>query len=789
MNAIAYTLLIAASVSLQSTALSDVPNGKESSSREVSVPRFDAQATIDGFLNEPEWAQAVLLSGFYQFLPIDGLPAEDSTHVLAWYAPTGIYFGIRAFEAHGEVHATLADRDKIETDDYIQILLDTFNDRRQAFVVGVNPLGAQSDGVIRDAQQTTGSKTQRDEALPYKIDLTPDYIYQSKGRLTAYGYEVEIFIPFKSLRYQSEDVQTWGFNVVRRVQHSGFSDAWTQVNLSNVSFLSQSGELTGLKNLRRGLVLDLSPEITSVVTGATDGGNWKYDASTPELGGNVRWGVTNNLSLTATINPDFSQVEADVAKISFDPRQAVSFPEKRPFFLDGIEQFDMPNKIIYTRRLSRPVAAVKLTGKVSDFNVGVLSGADRRSTSITGDDYRYINAIRLSRDLWEQSSLGMAYTHKVDGDHTNQVASVDGRLNFAGSYSVTFQGSGSFTDTGDGTGSEFAPLWMIQGIRSGRGFGFNVRLRGIHSDFNAESGFISQTNIVSLTATPRFTIFGDEDSWFESISGSANMVGNWTYDDFTSGRDILDRKLFANLRFGFRGGWQIGLSALGKIYGYPEELYDDYFIERTSASGAVVDTVAFREPEDLKNIAYSITLITPRFRTFSANVYIYYGQTANWWEWATAEMFILDWELNWTPTEQLRVNFLFDHAQYIRPNDRSNISMRRVPRLKIEYQVNRSIFVRVVGKYDSRFTDALRDNSRTEGAILIAGSDGELSRTEESRRNDLRIDWLFSYRPTPGTVFFFGYGSSLREPDTYRFQDLDRISDGFFLKLSYLFRV
>src|SRR5690349_20259333 len=120
----------------------------------VKLPRIEADATIDGALTEPVWQQAALLTGFSQFSPHDGIEAADSTQVLVWYSPTAVYFGVRAFEPHGGVHATLADRDKITADDYVEILLDTFDDHRQAIVFGVNPLGIQSDGVLNEGTQS-----------------------------------------------------------------------------------------------------------------------------------------------------------------------------------------------------------------------------------------------------------------------------------------------------------------------------------------------------------------------------------------------------------------------------------------------------------------------------------------------------------------------------------------------------------------------------------------------------------------------------------------------------------
>ena len=160
--------------------------------------------------------------------------------MLVWYSPTALYVGVRAFEAHGAVHATLADRDKITSDDNVQLLIGTFNDRRQAYLFAVNPLGVQMDGTIVE----TGVRSSVGFAPTFSgrtaPDLNQDFVFQSKGRLTEYGYEVEIRIPFKSLKYQSTDVQAWDFNVVRQVQHSGYEDSWAPAKRSNASFLSQS---------------------------------------------------------------------------------------------------------------------------------------------------------------------------------------------------------------------------------------------------------------------------------------------------------------------------------------------------------------------------------------------------------------------------------------------------------------------------------------------------------------------------------------------------------------------
>src|SRR5688572_22526331 len=162
----------------------------------VTPTKSISEVRIDGNLDEGVWRGAALLTGFSQYAPVDGAAASDSTEVLVWYDDHAIYFGVRAFEPHGAVNATLADRDKYFGDDFIHILLDTFNDRRRAFIFGVNPLGVQGDGVLSENPTTSE-------------DYTPDYLFQSKGRITDFGYQVELRIPFKSIGYQPRKVQDW----------------------------------------------------------------------------------------------------------------------------------------------------------------------------------------------------------------------------------------------------------------------------------------------------------------------------------------------------------------------------------------------------------------------------------------------------------------------------------------------------------------------------------------------------------------------------------------------------
>jgi hypothetical protein len=313
------------------------------------IPRLTADVTVDGVLNEPVWRQADLLTGFSEFSPHDGIAAADSTQVLVWYSPTALHFGIRAFEPHGAVHATLADRDKIAADDNVQILLGTFHDHRQAYVFGVNPLGVQMDGtIVEQGQVLTGGWT---PTISGRVapDLSQDFVFTSKGRLTDYGYEIEIRIPLKSLKYQTADEQSWDLNIVRQVQHSGAEDSWVPAKRSTTSFLAQSGALDGLTGLTRGLVLDVNPSVTERVTGGQTPGGWDYNRASPQIGGRVQWGITNTLTLNGAVNPDFADVESDAGQFVIDPRQALFFPEKRPFFLEGLDARSTRHTASFTR--------------------------------------------------------------------------------------------------------------------------------------------------------------------------------------------------------------------------------------------------------------------------------------------------------------------------------------------------------------------------------------------------------------------------------------------------------
>ncbi len=743
---------------------------------EIAIPKLDIPVmSIDGFLNEEVWSQAAETADFMQFLPVDGRPAEDQTTIRMWYGSSALYIGIEAEEAHGEVRSTLADRDNLDNDDRVIIVLDTYDDQRSAFAFIVNPIGQQADGMLRDAST---SSSFGGGGRPFSVDENPDFVFTSQGRLTESGFIVEIEIPFKSLRFGNAASQNWGFNVLRKVQHSDYWSSWSGVRLGGASFLAQNGQLSGLTELSRGRVLDINPEIRGALSRGPEPESFEKDTTDP-LGMNVRYGLSSNMVLNATLNPDFSQIEADVVQINYDPRRSVSFPEKRPFFLDGIEMFSTPTRLIYTRSIANPLAAVKVAGKTGSTTIAAITAVDNSGPSIADVDAAYVNAIRLKKDLSGQNNIGVVYTDRTHDDWSNRVFAVDGSIIARDKYSFRAQTGFSSTSGIDG----LAPMWTAGANVSTRKWAGGISSSGYHQDFDPAVGFLSRGNQVTLGANVNRTFYGSEGAFLERANVSLRLTGVWDYQGFMDGDQTEDIRFYPTFNLQMRGGWGLNVFTWIETFGYPDEFFTHYYLKTTTGF------VPYKGVPHLFNIGPMITLSTPQFNRFSGFLRYGFGRDPNYDEWADANIRNIEIEGRYTPTDQLRFHLRYDHQQHFRASDKSLVSLSRVPRLKVEYQVTPTLFVRFVGQYRSLYKDKLRDDSRTDLPIYYRTGDGSFVLAESRRSNNIQADFLLSYRPTPGTVVFFGYGTAQSEVDTYRFKHLSRQRDGFFVKLSYLFRV
>jgi hypothetical protein len=750
----------------------------------VQIPRLEQTVVVDGALDDAAWASAARLTGFSQYQPVDSRPAEEETEVLVWYGPTAIYFGIRAREAHGDVvRATRADRDNIGADDHIQILLDTYHDRRLAYLFGVNPFGVQQDGIRSDqfgggaGGFSAGGRSFSGSILDGNVDLNPDFVFESRGRLVPGGYDVEIRIPFKSLRYQGLARETWGINVLRRVQHTGYQDSWAPVVRASASFLGQSGRLEGLHDLHRGLVAEVTPTATGSTTGAPDtAGRYDY-RGVAEFGLTGRLGLTPNLTLDGTINPDFSQVEADIGQVAINERFELFYPEKRPFFLEGLELFDTPNQLIYTRRIVNPDVGAKLAGKVGATSVALLAAADDDALSWAGATPLY-GALRLRRDIGRNSTAGLIGTLREDGGAYSRLLGGDLRIVHSRLYFVEVQAVQSWSDSGGRRSS--GPLLEATWDRTGRSWGFNYRLTGAAPDFNAAVGFVNRTGIVQGSAFNRLTWYGRRGALVETVTGFFGLQRTFDYASFLA-RDAIEGGESATFSATLRGGWNLAPSFGRNFVSFDPAMYAGYGV----FTGIFPSCCApFTVPPPLRGlVGASLRVTTPTFRRFTASASATAGEAAIFPEATEGRSLSLTGSVDWRPAGQVRVSAELARRTITRARDDSRFSSEAIPRLKVEYQATRAIFLRLVSQYAARRRDALYD--RNGAPIYINGQ-----RSDVAVSNDLRMDWLFSYRPSPGTLVYLGYGSSLAESDAFAFgSDLRKVQDGFFGKVSWLFRM
>lgn len=746
----------------------------------VAPPRIEADIVVDGRLDEGPWQQAALLTGFSLYAPSDGRPAPDSTEVRVWYSSTAMYFGIRAFEPHGAVTYSLADRDRISADDNVEIHLDTFNERNRALVFIVNPLGVQADGTKSEG----GGFIPGANVSPGQNDLSADFIWQSKGLVQEGGYTVEIRIPFSSLRYRVAGTQDWGIQIDRRVQHNGYEETWTPAVRASASFIAQSGQLTGLSGMHHGQIVELNPELTNTVSGTpccnTALRDWQY-RSNPQLGGNLRWTLGSNFVLNGTVKPDFSQVEADATQIAADERFALFYPEKRPFFVEGLDQFNVPNSLVYTRAIVRPDGAAKLTGKLGRADVAVLSAFDEGQSSVNGAR-PLVDVVRLRQGFGAQSQAGVLYSDRVGGGRSNRVIGADTKIVFGGKYFAQFQAAEGITSQGGVTRN--GALWEAVLDGTGRSYGFHYNIIGVDQDFRADNGFVPRTGYVQPSASNRYTWYGSPGALVERFNLFGTLNALWQYDDFFAARSLLEDRASLMLQATIRGGWSIGMSPRISSYAFDPAGYSNLYQAPIAGSGG--NATLFKPSDRIETLTSGFSMSTPQFPKFAASVGATIGNDVDFAETSRIRRVDYNASLDLRPSSRLRVGATYVSSSFTRRLDDRQTALTKIPRLKIEYQLARPVFVRVVSQYTATKREALRD-PRT-GELLLVGASSVLNPSVQSSSNSLRTDWLFSYRPAPGTVFFVGYGGNLSESDPLAFQQLRRTGDSFFIKMSYAFR-
>jgi hypothetical protein len=480
---------------------------------------------VDAHLDEPAWQAAERIPLPIEITPGDNIAAAVETDCRVTFDERNIYLGCVAHDPDpASIRAYVTNRDGIfGNHDRISFLLDPFDDRRRAFVFEVSAVGVQGDLIF---DERTG------------FDESWDAIWASAARITDSGYVIEAAIPFRSLRFPSTgDVQTWRFWINRMRPRSEFVVMRTNTRLRGESCqLCQAHRLRGFTGMDAGLDIELVPTLTARQSASRDAtfpaGPLVRGSPDVEVGLDARWSLTSNLALNGTVNPDFSQVEADAVQLEANNAFALRFPEKRPFFLEGADLFGTPLEVVFTRSIADPSGGLKLTGKSGPHAIGALAAIDevnallipgpQGSRSTVVDERVASTVLRYRRDVGANNTLGAIYTGRMSGGaYRNHVAGLDAFLRPARALTWSMQALTSVTRYDPAVAASqaqpeesFAGQAVYSNFQySGRswngGVSGEIRTEGLRAD----AGFLPQTDARRFNAWGAYSLRGRKGAY------------------------------------------------------------------------------------------------------------------------------------------------------------------------------------------------------------------------------------------------------------------------------------
>mgnify|MGYP001087426292 CR=1 FL=1 len=489
----------AAFVPASSSAAAQAPAEKES----LEIPRLAEAPKIDGVLDNPVWeTQALRIDGFVQLAPKEnGVPTERTVAYLG-YDEKNLYVAFRAYDSQpSKVRCSVTNRDGCIEDDWVFIMLDTFNEKRRAFSFLLNPIGVQMDMM------------RIEEGGNDNMDDSWDTVFFSDGKVDAEGYTVEMAIPFKSLRFPNEDLKTWNIVLGRNLPRTGEVIMYPQFSRDVPGLLSNGRPFVLRGAVERSRNVEVMPFATSL----------KREGERVELepGANFKLGLSSNTTLDLTANPDFSQIEADEPKIDYNLRYALRYSEKRPFFLEGMEIFSSPEiETVYTRQISDPIFGAKLSGKSGRFTYGLLSAYDMNPVEslwdisedeTAGDGVRaYSNVFRTKADVGSGSYVGFTLTDKELGGGTwNRLGGVDGQLRFNDRLFFSFQALASSSSL-EGERTDLAPGLYGDLYYTTKHWSLGGYYKAMHPDFQASLGFVNRTDYRAAGVYASYRLYTDK---------------------------------------------------------------------------------------------------------------------------------------------------------------------------------------------------------------------------------------------------------------------------------------
>jgi len=704
--------------------------------------------------------QLARVEGFVQRTPSDGQPATERTEAYAGYDDSNLYVIFVCFDDEPEkMRQRLSRRDDVFGDDFVEIALDTFNDQRRGYGFAANAHGIQWEALWTEGEG---------------YDSSFDTVWHSEGRITPQGYVVRMAIPFKSLRFPAQPRQTWGIIFRREIPRKSEGVYWPHISSRREGRLAQAAALTGLENISPGRNIQLNPygafrSFRALDTRDPNRPVFVRDASDPDAGLDAKFILKDSLVLDVALNPDFSQVESDEPQVTVNERFEVFFPEKRPFFLENANFFQTPIDLVFTRRIADPQFGARLTGKVGPYALGAFviddeSPGKRLPDGHPRDDQRALfGIVRVSRDLFRESSLGFIYTDReFDGDY-NRVGGFDGRFKLSPNWVAKFQGVTSWTlridPNGDVTHAA-GPAYDFEIGREGRSFIYELEYNDRSTGFRTESGFVPRPDIrrVGQFVSYRF--------WPEG-----SFILNW-------GPELSLDRVYDHQ--GNRLDWAASPSFFVTMPGRTSlSVYYNGGRERLRPQdfGGLTRSLDFSQP------GYGFTFDSSYFSLVGVSGFVGRGKRINFAPPSGEEPFLADetparLDITVRPGSGLRVDNTYLLTRLTDRASDESVFNNHIFRSKWNYQFTRELSLRVILQYDTTLANP--------------------SLTSLETTKNFNADFLITYLLHPGTALFIGYNGNARNIDLVPTPDgatlvhpRNRfINDAkqFFIKFSYLYR-
>jgi hypothetical protein len=705
--------------------------------RNMHIARVSIPPVLEDYVNGTAPGGVAPITDFIQRNPDDGKPASSETKAWLAYDNENLYVIFVCRSPAGELRARYTKRDDIFADDFVGILLDTFHDRQHAFEFFANPFGIQLDGLNTEGQGD---------------DWKFDTYWKSEGRIIKDGYAVRLAIPFKSLRFTSMDMQTWGFAFFRNIPARNENSFWPPVTNRVSGFVPQFGDVDGFDTISPGRNIRLIPYIAGSGAHLLD-----QPPDQPPLfrtnrdvrvGMDAKLVIHESLTLDATINPDFSQVESDDPQVTVNQRFEVFFPEKRPFFLENASYFQTPEDLFFSRRIGDPLGGVRLTGRIGRWSIGFLAGADRGPgkrvdpTDPRSGDYAPGGVLRIQRNVGKESTIGMFVSNYNFGASHNRVGSIDARWKIGKNWVAVGQAIASATRYLDGTRSA-GPAYKANLNRNGLHFNYFLSYLDRNPGFHTDLGFVPRTDIRMVQQNINY-------QW----RPKATPLADFGFSSFTNG-DWSRQNRFQD---GFAGG--------------------TFFLDFRRASGFNIDHIWAYEL--FQNIGFhkeatEMFFYSDRFKRVGINAFFGTGTGVNY---SPAEGVYASLASNQygnttitlRPNTRLRIQQTYFYTRL------AHVFTNHIFRNTVNYQFSPALSLRAIIDYN---------------AVL---SNPAMADYDTSKK--FTGDLLLAYVPHPGTAVYMGYTNSrenlalLGEPATLVRTTLPDLQTGsqVFVKVSYLFR-